>query len=883
MADLKDYPCFYFMSQKAAERDICKHASLIMYMHGLSFDEMEEKSKFLCIVSDGRIKNYVTKTDAEKLVKEFQSNDANKVPSCQNIQKLRYSQKYKLRTNCCFMCPLSYNYVCGYIDQERAVLKYILSKYSKDTTFLTWSSTIFTAIVSVGRCNDVVRYPYVPFNAMLFDQILACFMGGVKDISTDTISDKMYNSIQTYIAQNFPQNAVSEAQLRTFIATELELIDKAPLLTKSDYIDAKKGLAKREPYVPVSVLRAAPEKPLPEETVIGRGANSEKPKEGPAAEAELRRKPVEKARRATDMWASDDALMDSVDAGWDDIYSPSEKDSFAPIPADVFPAAADTALSDCETPTSGTPAPNGGAEGDSIAEETTAEVPSEDVVKERDVAAPFGIDGAPSSDHGSDEQNESPEKGEEKKEEAVSEETEMSDVSAEDVPAEVTETPDRLVSSDARQSADNDEDEAAEPKGENGDAVMSNEDDGGYTTLSSSDGSDMPGDYPTEDDLDCGLLSENILDILDEELSRPQEDDSGSSYYRMPHNYEKPCTEVYSAVPYISDRFESFIIAVGDDIADSLDIVSDSVEAGIIPIEYVRLRNHEGFLMFVQKRFYFLDIDKVSDKLFMAVYGDHKGIRFISLNPVRVYAGMRRLGISYRPILSLSMMYRSAYEFEALPSLDRIFDMIVEDAPVEKGKIRRIDKDALWLVMPRYEEVYEHLRNDHMLDLNKKVSKYEWAISKSCDLSLFLDGGRNYVSGGNALTAEINLSKPMLLNSVKTEGSLISITVKAGNKGIIDMDFWKTVAGNLSMMDTPKTYAYMIGISESGLSYYVCDFVESFYDRLLYVIRTASVTYQKAMSGGKASDAAAGEKELAINVSMSKFKFKRDGVKRAES
>jgi hypothetical protein len=85
------------------------------------------------------------------------------------------------------------------------------------------------------------------------------------------------------------------------------------------------------------------------------------------------------------------------------------------------------------------------------------------------------------------------------------------------------------------------------------------------------------------------------------------------------------------------------------------------------------------------------------------------------------------------------------------------------------------------------------------------------------------------------------------LNSVRAEGVFIGVNAKIGVQTLKDNEIWRIIAGNVSMMDSKKSYAYLVGISDEGLSYYVCDYFELFYDYLLSAIRRVKTEYEEKL------------------------------------
>ncbi len=869
MSDVRDFPCLYYLSEYGGEKELNKQMALLMYMHGLDFADMENKAKFLNIVSDGRVKTFLTADIAEKMVKEYQNNDPNKIPACEKIQRLRIFHSFNLKSNCCYVCPYSTNYVNDKIDQERALLRYIIEHFGTDTTWLTCTSALFTSVISVGRCNDIVRFPFVSFYGIVMEQLKSYFMLNMKEVSYNQLKNDLFIALQGILYKDYKVTNIDDEQILKFIDAEVELLRRVPLVTKNDYVAIKRQLMKREPYIPLKVARAVPEKPLPSDVVIGGGASSEGnvqnsgPEKKRDSEGRQRRR-----KQKEEMFGWNDELQSPDQSVWSDngfIYDDSSAEQTAegqtaegndlrisgtgsfdngltddgqgeavepffeietglvPLgeerPSEVIPSE-DNGLEVIEC-IADMPEPlmDGGENEQAAAEPSVSDEPvSEDAPLPCDLALQEYSTGT-RDNSASDEKPGTDVEDATTDIDTVKENTEVFE--------DVSDSPDETAGEMSSDTNDSFEVE-------------------GVATLSSSDGI-----VPREeiDDIDYDLIDEGILSELDNFIKNETDEEYivnlGDEYYRSKHDYEAPCRDVYTKIPYISDRFERFIIRPSDVSVGTYDFVRDVSQAYMIPIEYVRIGNDYGFLVFAYKRFYFLDIKSTSDKLFSVMHAEAKGIRLISLNPVWVYAGMRRLGIPYRTVASIALLYKDAYGLKNVPSPERIFDMVIEDAPLQKDTIRRIDKDTLWLVMPRYEEVFLRIVSDELIKANKPYAKYEWAISKSCDLSLFLVGtGKSQVKGGNALTAEIMLTRNDLLHSVRTEGVLIGVTARIGREPLKDKEFWIQVSGSLAMMDSTKMYAYMVGISDAGLSYFVCDFFDQFYDCMLSTVRHEKEIYE---------------------------------------
>ncbi len=876
MSNFKDFPCLYYISEYGNEKELNKQMALLMYMHGLSFDEMVDKSKFLNLTSDGRIKNFLNSKIASSMVKEYQGNDTGKMPSCGKIQKLKHAKTLNLAMNCCYVCPLSPTYINAELDKERAIYKYIFEHYSKDTTWLACKPEMFTSVVSVGRCNDLLRYPYIPFYRMLLGRIHECFKVDSSKLSIATLCEKLFKPVKDYICKNHKAAVVDDALIKSFIFKEISIINETPLITKSDYIAAKQQLVHREAYEPPVFTRAVPLQDIPADIVIG--GNKSDLNQGKKDEVHDKkdndsRPPKaerQKVKSIAELCQEDGMDVGTNDELWNDdsFYAdPSSENDKVPGEvvsegAEVCDTESDAVLSE-DTCNAAPPTP------ENIVAESEGEqvVPVLETVPTTIAAETDDVDSATSESRDGDGKDKTPLDDIESIDGEV-EGAERSNETAEGGTAVSADTENEMAEGSSEDSDEASEllldvEPSAEKIDDTVDAAVHNtlldeeEEEGKEEVLLSSsdqDVCDIEAEQPAaaEDGIDIGTIEQGLESELQREMDDYDEDegtpiDVYEGYFMKQHDYEPPCREIYKDIPYISDRFEGFIIRL-DRGSSYVDFIQDIAESAMLPIEYVHIGIEYGFLIFAYRRFYFMSADRVSDKLFSVMCGDAKGTRFISLNPVWVYAGMRRLGVSYRPIISLATIYKATYELDALPSVSRIFDLIIEDAPKKKEEIRKIDKDTLWLIMPRYDEVFRDIWSDKMILVNKQASKYEWAISKSTDLSLFLAGPkRNYVSGGNSLTADILFTRTTLLNSVRAEGVFIGVNAKIGVQTLKDNEIWRIIAGNVSMMDSKKSYAYLVGISDEGLSYYVCDYFELFYDYLLSAIRRVKTEYEEKL------------------------------------
>ncbi len=871
MSSFKDFPCLYFISEYGNEKDLNKQMALLMYMHGLSFDEMTDKSKFLNLTSDGRIKDFLNSQIARSMVKEFQGNDTSKIPSCSKIQKLKYAKNLKLATDCCYVCPFSTTYINAELDKERAVYKYIFEHFSKDTTWLACKPEMITSVVSVGRCNDLVRYPYIPFYRILLEKIHECFKIDSSKLSIATLCEMLFKPVKDYICKNHKAAVVDDALIKSFIFKEISIINETPLLTKSDYIAAKQQLVNRKEYEPPVFTRAVPLQDIPADIVIGGNKFAQnQDKKDKVIDKKTGNNHSLKTERRSVKSIAELCLEDGMDIGtneelWND-------DSFYADPlfeddedlrevvsegAEVCEAGTDTALPETACDTTPLTPENVVPKSENEQAEPQLEVVPVTIATETDDAKST-TDGS----KGDDRYDETPPDnsgsvdGEAERPEETAEDDVVvagADKGTAECGSEDSDEAAELLSADTEPATDEIDDMVGAVV-ENALPVGEEEKEEVFLSSTDQDACDVESEQPAaeENSFDIDTIEQGLENELQKEMDGYDEDEGApidvyDGYFMKQHDYEPPCREIYEDIPYISERFGEFIIRL-DRGSNCIDFIQDVAESVMLPIEYVHIGIEYGFLIFAYKRFYFMSADKVSDKLFSVMCGDAKGIRFISLNPVWVYAGMRRLGVSYKPIISLATIYKATYELDALPSFSRIFDLIIEDAPKKKGEIRKIDKDTLWLIMPRYDEVFRDIWSDKMILVNKQASKYEWAISKSTDLSLFLAGSkRNYVSGGNALTADILFTRATLLNSVRAEGVFIGVNAKIGVQTLKDNEIWRIIAGNVSMMDNKKSYAYLVGISDEGLSYYVCDYFELFYDYLLSAIRRVKVEYEEKL------------------------------------
>jgi hypothetical protein len=824
------------MTEYGQEKDMCKQMALIMFMHGLTYEEMEEKSKFLNIVSDGKIKNCLTALNAQTMIKEYQSGDKDKIPTCKSIHTLKGSMKAMLKKNCCFVCPLSKNYANAWLNEERAVLKYILTNYTKDDTWIPCEGSMFCSVLSVGRCNDVIRYPFVPFYKILFEKFKETFISHPQDFELDKVKDRIVVALKECLKGTGEKVIIDGDQIDSFVRTELETIKATPLLSRAEYVAAKKHLLNHEEYAPETVSRVTPVKELPRETVVGSAPKEPTPYLSNKKKKKRHRTGNHNDKSFKELLDDEDKKAELIEDAVERLYAAQNADD-----------ASNTFSDNIEI--------NEYRECGGIAFQDVTQKDSENIN--------LG--------------------GQEKQKEPIpsADNINLETLSIEELSAEESgdktegsiETESDLV--DCTGINQSDEQKIA--------PVVEGDEQTNEEKIGNDSGNDV--------DFDYSEMEDGIIDNLDKALKNEQEDyivDLDDGYYCITHNYSEPCRDVYESIPYISDKFSAFIIDIDMESESIYDFLRDSERAEIIPVEYAHKGNRYGFLFWAYKRFYFIENVLLSTKILISFFEDSKANRFVSLNPIWMYMGLRKAGIKYRPIVSFAAVYKMAYELDALPSPARMFDYYVVN-PEDRGRTLSMkEKDVLWIGMPRYSEIYQRIWNDFLAGYNKQLSKFEWAISKSSNLSLFMSSGNvNHLFGGNALDVRISLSRKELMDSICKEGVFFSISARMGKNTLNDLDFWRDVAGTIGMHDSTKSYAYIIGVSDSGLSYYVCDFQEIFFDRVMSVIRQTQGRYEKKQKEKliceEANKNEQSDKTELLNIQVQMTKFKFTGAKNANN
>ncbi len=855
---LIDFPCMYYISAKGNRDHLKTHMIILFKMFGLDVEQSVQKSNFFSIVSDKAIDGAMDEKEVIKLLNDSK----NRLLSCKGLQGSNAAKKLDLRKNCCLICPYSATYINSHLNEERAVLKFIYEHFDDVMLWLYYDSEDFKAQLSIGRCNNIIAYPIVPFYSILFTFFQEYSMSsdeqnGSNRPGDDEILNDCTNKVVEYIKATYPEYRYDKAQIRSFVQTEVHLVKETPLMSMVDFELTKQTLRSREKYEPIVVERATAEQSLDEDKIpindaVGKdnmpqngGDKKFRPKEAVshtyygceekelADRGEFSIEKLEQYEKEKAKQAREDRRRLKMQA------KAKESDE----------AAAETinnTKSEGENKTT-----EECALGHTV-DQAIGDVKPEEVEQPCEIYSE-GAEGVPGDENvGGDETDEG--------ELLLCSETQDGEESWDIDPGMTEQTDDKEPNAT---EVDTEEPAGAEEKQE----------------------------------------PEQESDPVDEPEDDKENEDS-DEYYKFAHEYEKPCDVVYGRIPYVSERFFQHVLIIGNSVSYDVLFLEDLARTGTISAEYVRMGKVYGLLLFVFKRFYFFSLSCGKIKLLStAVNSQNK--KLVSVNPVWVYYAFRTFGIGYIPVASLAARYSLINELNALPSPTQLFKSYLRFDEYN-DPLPPSNKDYLWQTMPFYEMVYDEVvqsgnayvleRPNDAPELARKldcIAKYEWALSKSARLDTFVSSRRFFVLGGNVFDAQIVFSKNDLMRNIKHEGTLYSICF-SGEQDQSDIWIWKRIIGAVGCSDESKAYAYLVGFSEKGISYFVCEEEDTFYDRLVTAVRrlkkgllkaeamrAAKEKEKESSEGDEAGKKQKEEKEdmepqkFSIDVNVTRFSFSK--------